>query len=404
MQKKQVTIPELIKYVMSFSVVNKDNNDTMFQTQIKSNDSFKFYCLKSKECRNMNDFPEKIRSIFDPYLKDFIRYGANQLIEDDTNITFYYSILFHLVPNYDKLSNADQMSYIHTLRDKLVIHISDNSLMQTMEYNKCNWEKAHLTNPLAQLKINKFVIKLIADYFNLNIFMLNTVEDKIYVISDNFSYDIFRQNIFMVFNDDIFEPLVYNGQHILDYMSSPINKLMTVDKNKIAMMNVNLRSTEHIPFVIKLSNFDKYNNLICFEKSLIEKSKSSKIMEKNIIEKNIIEQNIIEKDTKEIIFTEDPENGYAEIILEESDINICVDDFEKSEIKKIKETKEIKKEIKNDDTVKLTFNISQKMKLSELQIIAQKLGVTIEKNGIKKKVAKTKIELINDINDVLQKK
>jgi hypothetical protein len=39
------------------------------------------------------------------------------------------------------------------------------------------------------------------------------------------------------------------------------------------------------------------------------------------------------------------------------------------------------------------------MKLEELQDIAKKLNIDLEKNGIKKKLSKTKNELINEINE-----
>jgi hypothetical protein len=346
--KRPVTLPKLISYVLSFSQEEKDKNkntnnlENLFSLQIKSNDEFKFNCLKFGESKNINDFPKKLKSIFDPYIKDFIRYGSKKSLDQnsESNLSLYFSILKLLIPDFAKFTSKDQLNYIFKLRDKMTIYISTSYMLQENEYDKFGWIKKDMTTSLIQFKTNILIMKLIADYFSLNIFILNIIEDKIYYISDNDSFDLFRGNIFLVCNGDIFEPLIYNDKPILDYTDSVVNKLINVDANLLIFMNPSLKNQDNIKFDIKLFNINKYLKLIKLDDNI--------------------------------------DDHFEEIIpLVDSDTII------------------------NNNT-NLFFKISNKVKLSELQEIAKKNNISLEKNGLKKKL-KTKAELIEDINKSHQK-
>lgn len=354
LSKKPVTLPKLISYILSFTEsAPPDTNTNIFTSRIKSNDEFTFTHLNFGESKNINDLPEKLKTIFDPYLKDFIRYGSKITFDNDNNYSLYFSILTHIIKDYYKLSPGDQHNYITKLRDKLIMYISATNIMNEQGYNTLGWVKKDILNFLIQFKTNKLILKIIADYLNLNIFILNTVEDKIYVVSENTYFNMFRSNIFLVYNDDVFEPLLYSDASLLDYNISPINKLITVDKAFIILMDTNL--TEHIPpqFNLQLCDLTKYTKFIQSESN------------------NTVE------------------NEYGEVIPEESDANAYIKDIEHSS---------------DSQTQQLVFKISPKMKLDELQTIAKKLNIELEKDGVKKKTNKTKIELITEINDVLRKK
>ena len=416
LSKKRITLPKLISYVLSFTVDNANNDilDAVFPGQIKSNDEFQFTCLKFGESKNINDFPEKLKNIFDPYIKDLIRYGARKTFETDINLSLYYSVLAQLIKNYEKFPLKDQLNYITKLRDKLIIHISSEDIMQEQEYDKLGWNKKDITNSLIQFKSNKLVMKLIADYFNINIFVLNIVEDKIYVVSENDYYDMFRSNIFVVFNIDTFEPLVYSESNVLEYNSGLIKKLITVDKNLIILMDMNLNNHQQFQFNIKLSNINKCAKLI--ENENENKNNDDKKSKENNEHKDNEDKKSKENDfgslkehTKEHDSDKiDVENEYGEILPEESDANAYIKDIERSETMDTKGTKasKTKSNIKINNNTQLVFKISPKMKLDELQTIAKKLNILIEKENNqtsgKKKLIKTKGELIDEINSVLK--
>lgn len=346
LSKKRVTLPKLLSYILSLTTdtVN-DNNvlETVFNHQTKSNDEFKFNCLKVGESKNINDFPDKLKTIFDPFIKEFIRHGSRTTFDNDANLSLYYSILVCIIKDFRTVSVADQLILINKLREKIILFLTNEDTFKNYDYEKLGWIKKDIINSFVQYKTNKLVLKVIADYLNINMFILNIIEDKIYVISENDSYDMFRRSIFLVFNEDNFEPLLYLDNAILDYFSAPIKKLVTVDKNLLLIMNTSMANEQQINFNIKLSNLDQYI------KKVPESDKNS--------------DNI---DTVE--------NEYGEVIVEDSE----------------------------EPEAKLVFHISSKMKKDELQQIAKKLNIDIEKDGAKKKIPKTNNELITEINTKLK--
>ncbi|QKF93761.1 hypothetical protein QKU48_gp0303 [Fadolivirus algeromassiliense] len=382
LSKTRITPPKLISYILSFTTedVNNDVMNMVFPSQIKSNDEFNFSCLKFGESKNINDFPEKMKTIFDPFIKDFIRYGIKKTFDNDNNLSFYYSVLSLLVNNFDKLPTKDQFNYITKLRDKLIIYMSNDEIFKQQEYTNMGWIKKDLMNSLIKFKINKIIVKIVADYFNINIFVLNIMEDRIYVSSDNETYDMFRPNIFLAFNNDTFEPLIYSDSGLLDYNSGPVKKLITVDKNYVNIMNANLKDDKILQFTITLSNINKY---------IKDDSRKNNKIDSESTPQEIIE----EKENTDV--SDEIENNYGEIIPDESDANAYIKDIEENN-----NSKQI------TPATQLVFKISPKMKLEELQEVAKKLNITLEKETKKGKTViskqKTKGELIDEINVVLK--
>jgi hypothetical protein len=366
LSKKRVALTKLVSYILSFNINNTNNEvlEKVFLSQVKSNDEFVFKCLNFGESKNINDFPEKLKAIFDPFIKDLIRHGAVKKFDDnDTNLSLYFSILSLLVKNFDNLPSRDQLNFIQKLRDKLIICVSNDEHFKSHDYDKLGWVKKDIINSFVQFKINKLVLKILADYFNVNIFLLNIIEDKVYVISENDFYDMFRPNLLLVFTDDIFEPLTYCNTSVLDYNTSPIKKLITIDKNMLILLDTNLKEERHLSFNIQLSNLNKFVK------------KEIKIEQKNVVNEIQIQGNVNNTlDTvqlsEKVEDVHGVDNEYGEVTVEDSEANI--------------------------DSTHLTFKLSAKMKLDELQLIAKKLNIIIEKDGTKKK--KTKNELMSEIN------
>lgn len=352
LSKKRVTLPKLLSYVLSLTTDTiTDNNvlDSVFNNQTTSNDEFKFNCLKFGESKNINDFPIKLKTVFDPFIKDFIRHGSKTKFDNDDNLSLYYSVLACIIKDFKTLSSTDQLISINKLRDKIIVFLTVDETFKNYDYEKLGWIKKDIINSFVQYKTNKLVLKVIADYLNINIFILNIIEDKIYVVSENDSCDMFRQSIFLVFNNDIFEPLLYLDNTVLEYSTPPVKKLVTVDKNLLLILNTNMASDAQVNFNLTLSNLDKH------------------IKKQSELDKKIEDQK--NSDNNDIV-----ENEYGEVTVEDSE----------------------------ELEAKLIFHISPKMKKDELQQIAKKLNIDIEKNGAKKKIPKTNSELITEINAKLK--
>jgi hypothetical protein len=173
----------------------------------------------------------------------------------------------------------------------------------------------------------------------------------------------------LVFNKDTFEPLTFLDNSVVLYDCPIIKKLVTVDKHFINLMNINIKDSSALIFNLKLDNLEKY------------------VKEPTTIQEKTPSDN-----------TEEVENGYGEILPDESDANVYVKDIEDETV--------VEPEL---NSTQLVFKISPKMKLEELKEIAKKLNIETEKTAKTatkknvKKCAKTKTELIEEINKILKK-
>ena len=357
-QKNKVTLPALLAFIKNLAEENKKTNYVEHVQEFSTNTNTEFKCLKQNDIKITNDLPAKLRSYFDPFIKEFVRHGTITSLGANENVSIYYSILKLCVPKFSEFNKTqNQIEFIKCMREKLVAYVSNTEIFKINGYSKLGWNKKSVTQSLVQFKITKPTLKLLADYFSVNIFILNIVEDKLTVVSGSDYYDMFRYNVFMTLNNNTFEPLVYSGNGILRYDNVLVKKIVTIHKNIIVLFNLALNDNEDKnEFVIKLETFGL---------------------------------DIINK-----------ENDYDEIT--ESESNIVVKDVEQPAVEKKKS--EIKVDKNSDVPQGVIFNVSLKMKLSELQDMASKLNIELNKSAANGKTkVKTKNELVDEINVIMLK-
>lgn len=348
--QKRVTTVKLISFVLSLS---KDNANINIFTEPKNNNVNNtnkknvFRCLEYGETSAATDLPHKLKTYFDPFVKDFIRHGSKKTYTSEENMTFYYCIMRSLIPKFDDFDESTQASYIKTLKEKLIAYVSNTEIFKMNNYEKMQWNKKSVTTSLLHYKVTKLILKLITDYFNINIFILNIVEDKLYVVSNNDHFDMFRYNIFLTLNNDTFESMTYFNESLLSFNNEIAKKIITVHKHLLILYNTDLNTNgdeKHVTeFVIKLDTYD-----------------------------------IVVK-----------ENEYAEIT--ESDSALLISDIEKNPV--------VKEKAKSG----IVFNVSLKMKLDSLQDMAKKLNIDVNKTIGGKSKPKTKNELVDEINNIMVK-
>lgn len=356
MFQKKITLNKLVSYILAIAdndnkiecikVVNAPAGPTLPSSSFNSTKALinnKFTCLKPNDTHLITDLPPKLKSYFDPFINEITRHG-NPTFELNENISLYYCILSSVSEKFQTSTTEIQFNYIKTLREKLILFISNVQTFKMNNYNTLGWTKKDVITYLSQFKTNKIILKLLADYFSINIFVLNIIEDKIFSISDNESYDMFRLNIFLTLNGDTFELLSHNNKKIFDHTTSIVNRIISIYKPIILTFNIDLNNDLTHAFTIKLDNLNKYIN---------------------------------------------NENEYDEIVPAESDANAYVKDVETNNLIDAKQ-------------VGVVFTVSQKMKLDELQEIAKKFNIAVEKEAKTGKTKqKTKQELIQEINNIM---
>lgn len=364
---KRVETQKLIAFV---KLLSKDNNKIHYivdqKIEHKSKDN-SFKCLNYTETKITNDLPSKLRSYFDPFIKDFVRHGSTKSCIKNENVSLFYCVLKACVPKFAEYTEQQQLEYIKCLRGKLVAYISDNEIFKTNNYDKMKWDKKSIYTTLNNFTVTKLTLKILADYFSVNIFVLNILEDKLYVVSGNDYYDMFRLNIFITLNNNTFESLSYLNDYTLLHNNILVKKVISIHKNILLLFNTDLSSSSDVPlqleFVIKLSEFNI---------SVINKLNKIK------------------------------ENEYNEIT--ESD-GVFIKDIVAKPDDVIGKNDEINDVIQEDKpAIGVVFNISSKMKLDALQDIATKFNIDINKKSANgKSKLKTKTELVDEIKIIMLK-
>jgi len=333
MNSKRITINKLVEYVLDLSGSNVTINlDPIFNTpMVEEEDEYISNLMQNKK-ENISNFPSKLKKIFDPFIKECNRVGSLKV--ENENLSFYYSILYSLIEKFrnSNINVEEQISIIKKFRDKLIIHISEN---------------ANIVNDLVKYKVTRNIIKTVADYFDINIFILNIHEDKIFIISNETEYDLFRNSIFLVYYNLQFECMNYNNNYIHDYNSIIIKKLVNVDKNLINLVN---NQDINLPFICGLSDLE-----------LLSSIKTQNVQPVQSVQIEIILDNI-------------SRDGEQADILKNTQDNV-------------------------DNVNKLIIKVPHKAKLSELQEIAEKLNISIDKEVNNKKKKKTINELLSEINE-----
>lgn len=264
---KKITIKRLISYIESFNKTTEDTKliDNVFKNSIKSNIEFTFKLLPYgiDHGVNANDYPPTLKDMFDPFIKGMTRYGYRNTLtsRQDINLSFFFAVLSTIYPEYYAMGEDAQYENIIRLRDALVSHVIKEGTFKFYGYDALNWNTKDMIQSIKQFKSNRMVIRLVADYFCVNIFLLNMTEDAIYHIGYDNVFDPFRKTMLISYYDDTFEPILYGDNHLLDYESDLLVKITRVDKHLIAPLNVSLvenTDSEEPEFAIQYENLDKY--------------------------------------------------------------------------------------------------------------------------------------------------
>nr|QBK88411.1 MAG: hypothetical protein LCMiAC01_00750 [Mimivirus LCMiAC01] len=357
------------------NIGEKEDLHSIISTSTKL-DNDEFNNLEYNEFKTINNFPTKLRNIFDPFINKLKRYGVMQCSSDDKNISLFYSLLFCIDNKFKNIDNISKEEYVHNLRNKILMDIGREDLYDKFKYKSIGWNKVEIKKDLKTYNNSWMMIRLLSDYFSINIFMLDINKDKIYSIYPEEFFNIFKFNVFLVYYNEIFEPLVYRKTTLWTYNTEPFRKLINVDKSYILAHAVDYSKTPQTKlFQTKTEDLGKY----------LKKKSNDK--ENNYEE---IDDNVSET------------NNESEVLPDDS---ICkIEDMDnENKITKSKKSDNMS----NENVIDYTYikNINTRTKLKELQALAKKYNISIECGQTKtgKNKLKTKASLRKEMNQLLSK-
>ena len=265
-------------------------------------------------------------------------------------------------------------------------------LMDKYNYKAFDWKLRDLRDSIKQFKNNRMVLRFLSDYFYINIFLLNVLEDKVYAIYPDESFNTFKSSIMLAFHDGHFEPLVYEDERLWNHEVEPLKKLINVDKQKITVMDVDFSGkSEFQVFKTGSEDLNKYIKLETEDEEEVEQDQD---------DNNQFDEDFEKKENHELTIN-DPEDTDVVIEEEEDNKNIFCTKKEIDSKKKKKSKGSTAKKEKKKEKVSVTEKLDPKMKLDELQALAAKYGISLEsatKTGKSKN--KTKAQLIEELKNI----
>lgn len=369
---KKLLVTELIDYVLK--IASKDNiNDNTPMLQPSIIDDKKFNKAPYKESRSVSEFPPTLKTIFDPFITLIERRGVFDN-NDIKNTSLYYSILFCIFNKFEEIDEITQLDYIDKFQTKLIRDLHMYDLFDKYNYHSIGWKKQSLITSLREYKNNKMVIRYLADYLFINIFILDVNNDSIYAVCTDSILDIYKITIFIVYNDGIYEPIMCDKKKLFTFNDNLCKKLFNVDFPFIHQFDDNIINPIISTKIIPINNQQdvKYS-------PNVEHLRFLKLIEPKI---DIPITNDICNDT--------PDNCYKEIDDSNATDDVTNSTFTQTEPLQLINTSTIF--CKKID--KLNLKNLQKLKLQELQELAKENNIPIydvNKNGKQKNKTKNQI-------------
>lgn len=312
---KRLALNGLISFIETITTqesVNNEMDHTLNPANTQFIDKINFKTMDWGEIKTITDFPKKCKQIFDPFISKIKRYGTIDTFGND-NISLYFSVLFCLVDKFSSLDRQEQENFVNEFKQKLALDIIRKDLFKKFGYKELKWSQKDLKECIMKCKNNKLVLRYIAEYFNINIFLVNILEDRIYAIYPEEQFNVYKMNLFLTFYDGIFEPLVYEKK-LWKYNDSAFKRLIVVNQMHIHTFNYDT-STKPIEFKKGPEDLLKYDDRI-----------KPTIPEKLIVKEIVADTKVT--DTKGAV-TE--ENNYDEVFTNNESKTSWLNDMEETE-------------------------------------------------------------------------
>lgn len=416
------------KFINNPQVEKLDMNDVHIE-QGQGLDS-----LQYNKTTNLDSLPANLQSIFGSL--EFIRAGAlvNVQVPADTDVSYVSSLIMLMVPDFTQMTDTEKIEYVQTFIRK--IHRESRENFTKFGYEKLGWNLKEFMNNVKNFVIGKDLLRYVADFLNVNIFMLDYEMDALVYIGEK-TFCRYKKNFLLLkIRDNRFEPVFTRDEMFIDCKSFIIKKLMK-SRFLVERMDCDYNNEkEENNFVIGEEDLEKYFEHIADKNDKREgdkndqkesKKQDNKREDKNNKTKVSVDQSsddlngFDQEDVDGIIDTDNPDGGHLfDASLSDCENDNSDSDEDQSEAKHIniknhrgsQPTKKQKDHSESDEkpkkkpSSKLSKEKKDKQQVSEsmtaiqLKDMAKNLGIdiTYTKNG--KKTPKTKPMLVAEINAI----
>lgn len=341
---------------------------------------------------NLTNLDNSLKILFKDFLTSMCRYGSISSIisKDIENSSLVFSILSCYIDEFLFFDNKQQISYIKTFISTLSSALQGEHF-EKFGYKDLGWNKKSLLEDIDKGMSHNCVIRFIADYLHVNIFIIDVNEDKVYQTGGH-EFVPFKKSFFLIKIDNNYEPVFINDKKFISYEDDLLKYLLKNNEN-VEVFDLYLKrktKTDYIKPVFKVSNeqLEKY-----LTKKEIKIDYETRMLESQLqysFNKANIKNTFSDEETKKLSDKKE-------------DSSIFIKTTSKTKIKDEDDTISINtdNDNKNDNDKKNILNDYSKMKVEQLKIIALEKGLSIYKTVGKTKKLKLKSELIEELTNIM---
>jgi hypothetical protein len=237
-------------------------------------------------------FPIELRKFFGPFSNKIFRCGTITKIKKN-NVSLYSSVLHLLSDVFATHKKVEQELYLEIFFAKFYQDFNQNELYKKYKYNELGWDKKIVSGEIKNGLTSPLILRVLADYFEINIFLLTFEDEKVTCVSCDTHFNQFKHTIFLSQIEDVFEPIIFGTEKTLT-TGSAYFKIITENKSNIIVPTFNLKETHKFrKFVVSYSSDCDIENNYCDE--YYDKKKPTTMHHLEETEYEVVKKRVFEK-------------------------------------------------------------------------------------------------------------
>jgi hypothetical protein len=259
--------------------------------------------LQNGDIESIDNFGDWIKSIFKKWKDDIKVMG----IQDNS---IYSPVMTCIDSKFEELELSEKKKYMLGLRSHLRKEINRTEIFEQYGYKKLGWKKNILTSTLNLGDQTMEILRLLADYFNINIFVIDNDDRQIQIHYSDGHFSPFKENVFLMKTKTGFDLIIFKNMiSTINYNDSFLREFIKIHEKNLICPSYDLTKDANVirPFQIlkagtqNIESEDNINDVFCKKMKLDQIQKFAKEygipikMGKKFKTKNILYEEIKEK-------------------------------------------------------------------------------------------------------------
>lgn len=293
---KKIDIQDIVTYIeKNKKFIDAPKNDSLgfMEDDLKE---IKIDPMNYNKIGTLDNLPTNLSSVFGS-VNNLKRLGVihNVQIPSEMDISFVSSLFSVIIDDFIKMKESEQIEFTEIFIRR--IHKESRDKYIEYEYSKLGWELKEFANNIKTFTIGKDILRYIADYLFINIFIIDVEADSLVYVGEK-KFIKYKKNIFILkLKNNWFEPVLMSDVRHCEFNSSTVKKLVN-SRFLVERLDCDFTNEkEEFNFIVGQDDLERF----------LPKIDEDKITEKN----NEIDKNVSISNTKDADLSDDL-NGFEE--------------------------------------------------------------------------------------------